>query len=455
MSRIRLWSAAVVAAAFAGSVAAQPKVMNLSIEEGDRWVAMRDGKGSVKDANAAEAQKNLEVVKKKALVEHNLFLEAAKTDFGSSETKPVAVAVRRFYSETVIDPNNFGRKLNQAQLQLVNAFGKEMADHLGKVIGTKEKPSGADLMVKINAARMMSFLAKSGYEDMADVLIEMLNNDTLHDAVKVYALQGMGNLFATPNSERPGDSVFTKVDREAKAMSAVIAFLTRKPTIDDKSPKEEVDGFRYVRREAIKALGQVRRPIMRIDDKVVAEPALWLLRFANADTRIAVPPSLSERLEAGVAYLQLNADKDQNADYAMWYVSGLVHEMTVQYRDYKQLTPLDKPKPEDTKPPERKPDERDALAWKYSATRLSLGLKDWMKNWEDKVPPSSRPAEVQNVVRTFMSAVQTNILEPMSKGNPGGLFTEPLEKWRENTRFPAVSLYSEVPASTVTRADGK
>src|SRR5207247_5253087 len=118
-------------------------------------------------------------------------------------------------------------------------------------------------LVRINAARILSFVGRSGYEDAADLAVEIIENPKESDAVRLYALQTLRLLFAVNNPEDKKASWVTKPERELKAIEALIAYIARKPPLTADASAEEVEGLRYVRREAIRALGNVRKPIIR------------------------------------------------------------------------------------------------------------------------------------------------------------------------------------------------
>src|SRR5258706_9837150 len=100
------------------------------------------------------------------------------------------------------------------------------------------------------------------------------------DAVKLCALKALRFVFRVNNPENPKASAITKADRELKAVQTLIAFIARKPPLGPDATAEEFEGLRYVRREAVRALGNVRKPIIMKEKTVLAEPALWLLKGA-------------------------------------------------------------------------------------------------------------------------------------------------------------------------------
>src|SRR5262249_14800762 len=205
------------------------------------------------------------------------------------------------------------------------------------------------MIVKINAARALSIVGKSGYDPVATYAAEIISDPNQHDAVKVYALQALQFLFAVPHPELEGRSVFgNNFQAEQVPIKALIVFVQRKPTYDASASEEEVNAFRYLRREAIIALGKVRYSIFRNrqTNQIIAVPGIWLLRIANADVSLTPQPNLSERIEALTGFLNLQGDKEQNMDFAAGFVATAVKDLATQF---KESSALDRLKAEEKK----------------------------------------------------------------------------------------------------------
>src|SRR2546426_833721 len=82
-----------------------------------------------------------------------------------------------------------------------------------------------------NAGHILAAVGKSGYEEAADLAIEVIENPKEIDAVRLYALQALRNLFAAPDVEDPKASWVKKPERELKAIQTLIAFIVRKPPL--------------------------------------------------------------------------------------------------------------------------------------------------------------------------------------------------------------------------------
>jgi len=445
-------AALALVAGLCGSAAAQSK-LQLTPDESSRWTDIRNGvKPFVKENKADEAKKNKEAIQRKAQVEVARMLDWYNTAAGSSADKPISQVVRGL-NDVIIEPARFTarEKLTEGQRDMIIIFGEEMVNQLKPLIGTADKPSGADMVVKINAARALSIVAKSGYEGVAPYATEILNDPKQHDAVKVYVLQALHNLFAVPNREREERSVLAKDEDEVAPIQALISFIARKPNYGADASEEEINAFRYLRREAVAALGKVRKPIVRTDGKVVAVPAVWLLRVANADVNFSPPVSISERIEALAGYLNMQGDKEQNMDFAAGFVALAIKDLAQQF---KEARTLERPKTDDKEKEKKVPDnseERDRQAWKLASVRISVGLKVWRDNWENL--PGARPATVKKMLVDLGNVADKSILDLMYQGRRGEVSMEQLNSWLSGQQFTSRSLTNEDPSSIVTRSD--
>ena len=143
---------------------------------------------------------------------------------------------------------------------------KPFVDEFGKaLVGALEGPAlqNANFIIRINAARMIAEVCRSGYDGAAEPCLKILAKPDENEAVKFYALQGLKNLFfILPNPPVPANSdpgipektVFQKDNKgalsplEKRCIQALVNYIFRQPA--DLKP-EDVDGLLYVRREAV------------------------------------------------------------------------------------------------------------------------------------------------------------------------------------------------------------
>src|SRR5262245_38896823 len=171
-----------------------------SLEELTRYREMRSGKRPLQESSAADTDLNKAAIKKVAQWHVSRLMYAASKSLGSSDELPIHQAVKEFAADVLeINPNN---RLNTGQQDFIKAFGQETMAALAPVLNFKP-PYGADkTLLLINTGRCVSALAKSGYEPLADNCVAIIDNPAVGDAIRLYFLQALKNLFATPNQEQ-------------------------------------------------------------------------------------------------------------------------------------------------------------------------------------------------------------------------------------------------------------
>lgn len=429
--------------------------LTLSPDESNRFLAIKAGERRVRE-DRGEEEKNRAAIRRKAQVEVNLMIDAAETAQGSSDAKMISAMVRRL-SEVIVDPVKVSReKLTEGQRDMIEVFGKEMVEQLKAHIGTADKPSGDDILIKINAARQLSILGKSGYGGACLYAADVISDPKQHDAVKIYALQAIRNFFSVPNLDgKEGYSNLGggKAEDELAPITALINFIKRKPAFEQGAPEEEVDAFRYLRREAVAALAATRRAVVRDKEsgKLAEVPAIWLLRIANADTTLPVTPNLAERSEALAGYLNLLGEKDQNMDYAAWYVATAVRDLTIEYKAAKAM---ERPKLDDKEkqPPPGRPDDRDKQGWRYAAVRFQIGLRMWRENYENPLH-GVRPQNVKSMLTDLDSRINKNILDYMATARRSDVTLTQLEEWMKSSTFTSKLLFDADQSTVISRSD--
>jgi hypothetical protein len=175
---------------------------------------------------------------------------------------------------------------------------------------------------KLHNARLLAKVAVLGQGALADTLITVLKEPNQNDAVRYYVLRGLGTLLAQMQPmQTPPTPALTK-EEQAKCAEALVDFLEQRKGPAKNAPPEEIDGFRLLRREAIRALAQIHTPA--VSEKV--RPALVLARFAGDDERIQPPPRIDERVEAaaGLARMQSGQDKQYQPDYAAGQIAKCI-----------------------------------------------------------------------------------------------------------------------------------
>jgi hypothetical protein len=232
-------------------------------------------------------------------------------------------------------------QLNPQHKQFVTEFGKAMITHLEGLALNSAKPQ-----VRVNAAWMAAEVGKMGYEGAAELYIKILEKEDMNDAVKLWALKGLDNLFTiTPDPVIPDKTVFQQKDRlvelpplERKAIQALINYIERPVDLKSMSP-DEVHALRYIRREAVRALGHVRVQTVKQLGKVDSRPAFVLLKVARNEIPRLWPEGAgwdlrdqppTEQLDAIIGFCRLKPDintRDFNLDYAAFHLGKAIYSL--------------------------------------------------------------------------------------------------------------------------------
>ncbi|MHB1423978.1 MAG: hypothetical protein ACYC3I_12440 [Gemmataceae bacterium] len=217
--------------------------------------------------------------------------------------------IRKDYSEFDSDVGRLAKDKNTQGLQpLADALSDAVAVHALEVIQLKQ----ARPIHKIHNARILAKTAELGHAKLADTLIAALKDPQQNEGVRYWILKGLEALVL--QVQPPESTPVLSKDQQAKCAAAILEFLEQLKGPSKNAAPEELDGFRLLRRQAIRALAKIHTP--SFNDKV--RPALVLARFAGNDERIQPPPRIDERMEAaiGLARMRSAQDKQYQADYA-------------------------------------------------------------------------------------------------------------------------------------------
>jgi len=188
----------------------------------------------------------------------------------------------------------------------------------GKKVLQTNKP-----IAQINVARVMAGLARLGQPEVAAGMIDMIREPGNSDAVKYFAFRGLRDLLSlTPP--------VLKKDAEAKPVEALLEFLSQNRPFSPITPPEEKEGYKVLRREAIRALAQSRLPTL--PSKI--HPPVVLLKIL-ANDGIEPEARIDERMEAaiGLARVEAQKDKDFQVDYALYQIALLLNEYVGYIKD--------------------------------------------------------------------------------------------------------------------------
>jgi hypothetical protein len=312
----------------------------------------------------------------------------------------------------LVPPYNPKNPIDPTRRQFVVVFSKFLHAELKKVLKT-EWP-----ITRLNAAIILDHLARTGDEEVADTLIQILDDPKENDATRLYALRGLRDLFNLQLLEKP--LPFKDKKREARAIEALIKFVNRSPDLGQNPPDAEVEGYRWVRREALIALGQTRYPWVEDENrKPLGSPTAWELLRVCGQNKLNPKPSLKEQIEAIISVCQIKGKltPDYHVDYAAYYVGWFVRDFARRYLS----------------------DPRE-MAWKYQAVRLLQALQ----TLKDEAASNRQDRPAADYVNKICAKFEPILRTIESQGT---LETTDLKAWLEaKANMPAAtSLFKNDP----------
>lgn len=178
--------------------------------------------------------------------------------------------------------------------------------------------SNSQRIARLNGARVLVRMAQWGAEDVVPELVNIINMPTESDAVKMVAVQGLGYIFALEGVT--GDVRTTNLFKDKagqtnrdKAIVAVYKWLEKLSSVPANEvnllKSENIAAIRYLRREAIKTLGNTGRPAMSDAngnrEVSIAEMLVKIVRNRD-DEQLSPATDLRERYEATLALAKLS-----------------------------------------------------------------------------------------------------------------------------------------------------
>jgi hypothetical protein len=256
----------------------------------------------------------------------------------------------------------------------------------------------------VNVALLLPDLARLKRPEIADFLVTVLEDPKKHDSIKLYAAQALTEFF--PATEfvflNKGDKAAEgKKKTEVKRVNALLKFITRKWDPAKDVPKEEVDGFCFVRRTAIRALAEARVPAIEADpktQKLEGDVIQALLPILKGE--VTPEPTLAEKIEAAIAVSRMKVDPNSayQPDESVYRVGTALVEIAIAYtKDFNKFKGAK--------------DGVPILPWKIHAKRLQLALGEMyesVKNDSSRTTAAANAAKLQNASQSLLNAMQSH-----------------------------------------------
>jgi hypothetical protein len=306
------------------------------------------------------------------------------------------------------------RLQRDAQTQYLKLFGKPLVAELKAVL---QNPVW---IARVNAALILERLGETGIPMFGGPLADVIKDPKQHDAVKVHALRGLRNLLDVMHQRDTLEDRNNRAARDRWA-AAVLTYLNRKDTLPPTAPVAEQDGVRYVRREAIRALGSTR---LAIDQDGNNKTALVLVRLLRKDG-YTPEPSLSEQIEAAIAVAKLSPKPENyQVEYALHQVGAFLVEFLAAYDSERPLLTGSKDRNKEKDQDKDQEAASPTQAWIFQAARMAAAL-DGLKE-----PLGSRHSYALRLIERY-----TGLLGEVQRKNP--VSATNLQDWLKQNPVPA------------------
>jgi hypothetical protein len=296
--------------------------------------------------------------------------------------------------------------------------GPDQADYireLGTALDAALKPllegANPERIVRVNAARVLASACKSGAHAHYPTVTALLKNANTPPEVKYYALEAAGNLLAAYDlveyrvrlhSHGPKE-VGELVQAVQECVTNPNALVPGLPAKVEEITPDQAAVVSFLRRQAIRALGQVRSASIPGPDGQSLYPAAVLARVCVSDPALGPAPSPSECAEAVIGLCNMapvylgNPIKEYNPD-------AVVEAMAVGLINFAK--------------PRTNPTDR-SLPWRGYSARLADAFRNWRPLFDPLFDPTRptvfSPAATPARVNELIERAQAAILTPIDK----------------------------------------
>lgn len=262
------------------------------------------------------------------------------------------------YEKTLL--KNAKELLDKNTDQYARLNGARVLPIIGVGLGSKTKESKAVLDLKNQME-----LAKGLTELTNDLAAKAFAGTPRDDGAALYAVRSVKEMYRSLAATLPGRTDREKkagplslpADVEEKNLDLLSSFVLTAPAYLSGAAPDEIQGYKLLRREAIRALAANGKTKIG-----KASPALTLARVLTRPRNQANPADafrLDEQVDAAIGLAQTKLDKDFNADLAASLYGQFLTEYLAQYGDRANAG------------------EMKSFPFAYHAARMNTALSDW------------------------------------------------------------------------------
>jgi hypothetical protein len=362
-------------------------------------------KGAVEADPNSEHHKGALEAEARLMAHRIYFDEAHKPTAGASDT---ADSIHKIFVDYERDIALLADKDKAMRLENARKMFTHSILELGKEVLKKEmgrRPAPRPIVV-MNTVRMMARTADLGMAETAEVLAAVLRNPPAgNQGAQYWAARGLRDLLEkSPEVLGP-----PQMDATAQALAD---FIDKRVTFTEGAPLQEIDGYRSLRREAIRALALTGQA-----SGSKGKPA-WVLVKVMSAYDITPKPRMDERAEAAIGVARMRGkNADYRTDYAAQLIVAFVRDFATFYQtDYKS--------------------GKSGLPCKILAARLG----DELKLLKDQAGDM------------YVSSAVDKLLDPLAAmEGDRAVSSDQLRQWLDGNKAPNQVLFKSDPYTTVVR----
>jgi hypothetical protein len=346
-----------------------------------------------------------------------VFRNAIEPRFGGGESRIPTIdrdrdtGVLRELDRLVFEPN-LTTKVSHEKLDYIREVGIAFDAELKKLV----ENNAAERIVRVNAMRVLAECCRSGAKAHWPTITGLLKDPKTPAEIKYYALKGAENLLAAYDPReyktRLHCNDLKPVGELVQAVTdCVLNPSTYMPEVAKpaEATPDQLGVINYIRREAIRALGQVRFvTVPGPDGRQPIFPAYTLARVCVSDPALVPSPSPSECAEAAMGLMNM-APAVNGFPVKGFNSDALVEAVTAGVKTFSA--------------PRADPNDR-SLPWRQYAIRMGDALRKWPPlfdpTFEATQPNLFAANAVPSAVNDLISRIRSGVLEPMEKVGPDG-----------------------------------
>jgi hypothetical protein len=266
-------------------------------------------------------------------------------------------------------------------------------------------------------------------------LVEVVNDPKAHDVIRYYAARGISEMFPAREFTRldlANPALVERKKNELPRVEALIKFIERPSTMAANADESEVEAFRFMRREAIKALATscvAAVEVVEVDKKgTPAGAAAPTLLRVLANDGFNPPVSLTEKIEAamGICFIKAPANTTYDPDLGIYLLGRFLAEYGKGYS-------TDLPRFRVAK------EERPLHPWRFHSARLKKVLEEHLVNNLTIFKPASKKNAEQ------LAGLAAKLFSTMDRREDVNTHITALENFAGKIRPATAQVFTNVP----------